>query len=424
MKLNFKKNKGILFYINLIISIMLVGSIFCMKMDKFSNYIIGLLLILGLLIMSIMFLEIIKNKIIKLNKLKKMWLIGILGMCLSSINSVNKGASIKYIVYYFIALSISIYISENEYMIDIIFKWIKIFSLIFAVFTIMPLVFKSEYLNLTALFFSNESIEKIKYFLLQNRYPGIGGFLGNNGFLLATGLAIYISEIMNKKIILNLIYVLKILLIIIAILLTGSRTMALTIVISFVICFFLKEKNSIISIIKKSMNIVILIALVVGIIIILYPEAINNLLFRFKDGDASIKSRLLLYGYAIQLFSNRFLLGCGINTFLGLTYVNPYMKENTYVHNVFLQLLAETGIVGTIMVLIPYFFTWIYTAFQISKEKEIKLRINLITSLFIQNMVLIYFLSGNPIYDYNILLIYFIAVAIRLAYKNDLSKVE
>ena len=184
---------------------------------------------------------------------------------------------------------------------------------------------------------------------------------------------------------------------------------------------FLRNNNNIKKIFKTVIVIIFLITIMSLLITNFFPEALG-IFSRFENGSESIYTRSILYGYSWQLFLNRPILGNGINTFLSLTYIEPSMIENTFVHNVILQLLAETGIVGTILIITPFFVTWGKTVRILHKKINCVSDKNIIKylsiSLYVQTIFLLYFITGNPIYDYNLLLIYFMFITIPININN------
>ncbi|WP_349405595.1 O-antigen ligase family protein [Clostridium perfringens] len=279
----------------------------------------------------------------------------------------------------------------------------------------MPLISEVFYYKIINIFFNYFSYIRIQGFILGGRYPGLAGHMGANGFLLTLGMGVYLGGFLidkEKQKIKNIVFLFFIS---ISILLTGSRAMILINGFAFIICFYLKSKNSFIEIFKKGVLLIGIIVLFISIVYMIYPQNIINIFDRFSNGDASIYSRFVLYSFAIELFLSRILFGYGINTFLPLTYTNVNMGEKTYVHNVILQLLAETGIIGSIVILIPYLVTFIYTI-KVFKKSYIDYKKNILMSLYIQIVFLLYFFTGNPIYDYNILVSYFIIISIPIYY--------
>ncbi|HEY5587997.1 MAG TPA: O-antigen ligase family protein [Candidatus Paceibacterota bacterium] len=393
--------------------------IYLNKMDKLSFISNKLKLILPIFILFSIITSKIVSKRININKLYLLWVMSAFGMLLSCINSVNMLISFKFLRDYSIALFIMIFFSIS---LKTTLKGVtlqKYICVVCMIFTIMPLVLKDTYFNLLNLLFSDSAIQDITIGVNSGRNSGILRFFGNDAFVLSVGLGIVIFILMeNKNLIKNSILVLMFSL---SILLTGSRAMFISSLASLFFILFLRNNNNIKKIFKTVIVIIFLITIMSLLITNFFPEALG-IFSRFENGSESIYTRSILYGYSWQLFLNRPILGNGINTFLSLTYIEPSMIENTFVHNVILQLLAETGIVGTILIITPFFVTWGKTVRILHKKINCVSDKNIIKylsiSLYVQTIFLLYFITGNPIYDYNLLLIYFMFITIPININN------
>lgn len=400
--------------------IILFFIIFTYNMDKISIYNKEILLMLIIIMTMHLFL---KSKIY-LNKLHVLWIFSTIGLLISSLFSVDKKISLIYTIFYIIAILIFIYLSNynlnNNCNIYIPFIYI---SLLYTICTFLPEYNIEVYEKLLNILFNSNSIEfslnSITYF---KRYTGIGRFFGFNAFVISIGigviLVLYFEKIFkfSKSLIMVIIIVQ-----LYAITKTGSRFALISSLISILIILLMNRE---IKNIKKINYILLFLAVIVlSYAIITYYFNYNLVAierFQRNDGLGTINNRLILYKYAFNLFKEHPIYGVGINTFLSLTYIEPSMIENTYVHNVFLQLLCETGIFGTLFILPPYFATLIYTIKVIKKSE--KNRLNYM-SLYVQVIFLLYFITGNPIYDYNILLIYFVFISF-LFMKNEEIKIS
>ena len=101
--------------------------------------------------------------------------------------------------------------------------------------------------------------------------------------------------------------------------------------------------------------------------------------------------------------------GIGWNNFMKM-----FTLRNTHCHNIYYQLLCETGIVG-FSVFIFFFVTRIIGTIKklnLSIYMEMKEAPWLKLSLFIQVFFLLYGFSGNPLYDIEETILYFFAVGI------------
>lgn len=167
------------------------------------------------------------------------------------------------------------------------------------------------------------------------------------------------------------------------------------------------------------MIVVLIVCLFVALNVANYFGA-ENVLGRYEQsvdlsesGESISASRDLLRLEAISVWEDNMLFGIGWNRFgtLGFDY--------TTVHNVFLQLLCETGIIGALLILIPIFNSLSVTIKLIRRHSDTGNAPYLLFSAFYQIFFIVYFLTGNPLYDYPYLIPYFLSVSIAHFYYNN-----
>ena len=149
-----------------------------------------------------------------------------------------------------------------------------------------------------------------------NRYVGFGVYSGPSACLIIYGICAALAYM--KK---NLLFYIVVGIDLIAILLTGSRTLLLLIAIVW-ICYQLYLRSVAEKKITGSKVLLYFVA-IVAIGFAVYNFVLkNSSSLRLLDGSASNKSvntRFALYGYAILLFTKNPILGTGINTFLNFS---------------------------------------------------------------------------------------------------------
>lgn len=120
-----------------------------------------------------------------------------------------------------------------------------------------------------------------------------------------------------------------------------------------------------------------------------------------------LNGRALLWGNALKTFFKHPIIGIGWKNFATLA------GNGNHAHNIYLQLLSETGIVGFILFLIAAGTALMKT---IKLQKEINIENNssnyIRMALVYQFFFLIYGLSGNPLFDSLFFLPYIISVGI------------
>lgn len=145
---------------------------------------------------------------------------------------------------------------------------------------------------------------------------------------------------------------------VLAILLTGSRAIyALLIILLITIVIIGKLANKeniqkIISVYKSNISL-ILISFILTVITIPYLLARLGSIGHMFSAEGSGTYRIQLSEYALRIMEKKPLLGVGLNLspyYLATAFTSEdYFIDPAHPHNIFVQLLAETGVVGTIL---------------------------------------------------------------------------
>lgn len=167
---------------------------------------------------------------------------------------------------------------------------------------------------------------------------------------------------------------------------------------------------------------VILIAILLVVVynkVPLVHDSVDSLIDRFTSDDDTYSGRTELYSLAFSLYTGHELTGIGWGVFRLNTVGFFGRADVSYaVHNVYIQLLCETGIIGLISFLIPVIVSLLYAIKKyrrIAKNRIVSLeKTSVETGLFLQLFFLGYCMTGNPLYDYNFCITYFIGVLLTL----------
>lgn len=287
-------------------------------------------------------------------------------------------------------------------------KYLLYSSMIHSFFTLFsyffPNIFSNNILTLLPVDIRYESLKFSSY----NLYSGITNQIGINSVYMSIGIAIMYSHLLSNKNNNTLIKKIILIILCITLLLTGKRgSLVASIIAALIISFIdakLKGKSGFLKVIR---NIGILIVLIVFLIYIL-PEAaapFKRFLDRI-DGDMT-SGRTALYKNALDLFKEKPLLGWGAGVFSNL--------YGTGVHSLYIQLLAEHGVIGFITfitIIIINIIIVMKALVIISKLKLNDYQEYLFFSLFIQIYFIIYGFVENAINYGFVLVTYMIAVAI------------
>ena len=187
------------------------------------------------------------------------------------------------------------------------------------------------------------------------------------------------------------------------IVLTNKRGIFLAVILAFVLSCFLDKD---ISIKKLTNNRFLLLCaagialIIVGIFLLSRNEQITHFALRFQNNSKSLLTgREEYYTRAVEEYSS----GNIFTILFGKGTASAYYISRTGVHNVYLQILYDHGIIGLI----------IYLIFFISNLRY-AIKNKYYYSMSLQIVFLAYCMSGNPLYDY----FFFIPYLLNTQYKG------
>lgn len=208
-----------------------------------------------------------------------------------------------------------------------------------------------------------------------------------------------------------------------ALLLTQKRGPLIAVGIGVILTFFVAKHESISSKVKRVVIFVIAVLVTIYLLYIIFPE-LFGIIDRFS-ADNVLSNRGYLWNYAINMFKSSPLIGKGWGAYshsLNLN-IDSVGVSNQNAHNIYLQLLAETGIIGLICFITPMIYT---LTKSIKLFQDMNAQGNECTEMFmsvsIQIFFLVYGITGNPLYDKQMVLVYMLSVAFYLSYRTYISK--
>lgn len=277
-------------------------------------------------------------------------------------------------------------------------KWLCFGGVFHLIFTWFQVFFTEKSLGICKRFLDTESFTyTYRWIYEEHKYAGISGQIGTNAFFMVLLICYFFSKSVVKK---EEKYrnISGLIISCITLIITGKKGLiaAVTIAIAITIFYiFLNKFNkgfflTIISIL--SFFLCGLLFLQKGLMESLY----NNILF-------SIQTRLTLYIQIFKGISQNFLTGNGVNSTGWLV--------GHLGHNIYIQMLYEQGILGLLLLLVALLSTLIICMkktkrywHQYNGPQQIFLLFGIIFELFF----ILYGFTGNPLYDYNIYLVYII----------------
>ncbi|MCD7844039.1 MAG: O-antigen ligase family protein [Clostridiales bacterium] len=205
----------------------------------------------------------------------------------------------------------------------------------------------------------------------------------------------------------------------VALLLTGKRGVLIWSVTALVITYLVSSKRRPGRIMRLALLALVAIA-VLQILSEIIP-AVAYVFERFQSAgeDTASLERLAMWELAIEKFKKNPIFGNGFWSFRTFYAKNlasiwhPYSERYQYLdaHNVYIQVLCETGIVGELIYILAVGLLLrktIQIVRQMNRLNTVELRFGAMFSLSIQVFYLLYSLTGNCLYD---IVFYFYALA-------------
>ena len=270
-----------------------------------------------------------------------------------------------------------------------------------------------------------------KYKLGLSSTGGIIPSLGAAACFIVHGLAAFFSGIRAKKRSLHIGDIIILSVFVVSFVILQKRGFLISsgasAVLVWLIYALFTRKNGIVEInINKFFAGVLIAVLFVFIALFLYKrvdfvqDAVESFGSKFSREDETLSGRTVLYKLAFDLYSKSPIRGIGWGMYRRHT-TGIFSRSSvvTYeVHNVYLQVLCETGLIGITM----YLFAILSSLFaalrnllkRLSCADDIEETEAVTLGLFFQFFYLIYGASGNPLYDYPFIALYFIGLYLCL----------
>lgn len=302
---------------------------------------------------------------------------------------------------------------------------IKLFLIEHLIFTYIAIFFKSFYKeNILSFVCSNRSSCSASGNYFHGYIPGLTSHFSTNAIYLSIASLLYFSMYLidGKKKKSLIMYIISM----IALFTTGKRFHIIAIVIISVIMILynrnkIKKKN--VANTFMYIMIIIILALLVFVKLSEYIPELNNIIVRTQnliDKDDLLNNRGNLISLASKLWENNYLFGNGWGYF-SYQYSILYNYYYLDAHNVFFQLLCEVGIVGLSFYLIIIFrvlrntFSTIDSFPDFDNTKKTMVFFSLGYQLFF----ILYSFTGNPLYDAQCYVLFFMSIGFILYLKKE-----
>ncbi len=303
------------------------------------------------------------------------------------------------------------------------FRWyISLSAIMYAVYAIATYICAASpslYFNHIVPLYPDNASRLTKWYL-EGCNAGITSHYSTNGMFLAIGTMIGVSGLIanwdtpkRKRFLLYSILCGS------ALLLTGKRGPLLFSVAAIYIMYYFYLSNKPKNRFLNFFGITILLFLMVFVLVNVFDQLQVGLLRLLEDSESGdvTNGRLVFWGVALNLFRQRPLLGIGWANYRTIMQSFTGYNRAAHVHNIYIQLLCETGLVGT-----AFFLAFFFSALKRTIKNFIRIRKeqDSISSMFqsmiavstvLQAFFLLYGITGNPLYDSMVFVPYFCSVA-------------
>lgn len=363
------------------------------------------------------------GKKIKLNAVNVSMFLLLVFIALQLLYSYDPAATLDLLILYACAFTLLL-IDIPDNVIHKIITVIYVFCIVIALSIVISLFvdnFMLTYFNFIVNTYNSSIVENaITKELASGAYSGFAREKGEAAFIMNIGLAIAFSKFFSggkvkKRDTLALILLIS------ALILTGKRTMFIIPIVCFVVFMIVSKIKG------KAFKICTLaiIAVFALFFIFMFLPDFANIFYRFIDTDnlETLGSRDALWKYLGMMASQYWLFGAGFGSYNAFAYDHGLRvygeKWLFHGHNSYYQGFCELGIIGGTLFII-FMASAIYTTLKYirSDKFDTKQRSILFFALYIQLMIAVYAITGNPIYTRQMVFSLFFATGIVLCIGN------
>ena len=332
---------------------------------------------------------------------------------LSMFNSQSKSNSLTFLAGYVAFFGVCILMSNIS--IEFVGYFMKCLFIVMGIFAVLTFIqaFSPEIVDkICAMLLDDSALEQNRNFVsagdVYGGLPGITAQTGINAFYMAIFAGMCLIRVLSKREY-RAVYVIGLMLGVFDLIKTNKRGMLIFFCMMAFILILLHYR-------KHFAKAVILCVVIgcIGLAVLLFTDVGQRILQKFIS--AGLSGRETLWKNALIEFAEHPILGMGIDS-----YATKYGMD---AHNIYLQVLCETGIVGFIafMAFVVFNFVSALKCCCIEYENN-NMKMIAYFIVFMQGIFLLWGLSGNTLYDQMTLCSYMIAVgacnAFKLAIKEN-----
>lgn len=308
-------------------------------------------------------------------------------------------AFVKMLLYFFVAAGLSYDEEMRKKSFQIGFVFLVLHMLIGYVQMLIPELYKTVFVPLI----SAHSMDAVSNRIRRVIFLGLTTQNGVSGFWMTMGLGfaqsrLYVSNKKAKSIVMcGLFYI--------AVLLSQKRLFAIAALFVLLLVYYLvSHKQG-----KMVRMLLILLAIMLSVMSFsAYVPQLTSIIEKTRlltESDNLLNGRTSIYESALEIFKQYPLFGIGYAAFKSVSGIGMD------VHNSYLQSLVEFGLFGVLIFWLPYLYCFVCTIKEMKMLKSLEYgecyeKELLIASFFVQTVILIWGMTGNPMVDDTVLFIF------------------
>lgn len=332
------------------------------------------------------------------------------------------------VAFYVLYLILPFLVSRSEDVLEAFCKVIPIFFIEHIIATYIGVLFKDFYVNnIIPIICNGRSLCVASGNVFHGYIPGVTSHFSTNAIYLSiASLFIYAKYLTKQKRVNLLFFVIAI----VALFVAGKRAhLIFTILCCLFMYLYNKRSGKIYNRIIKMMFGGVLAIICLMILSKFIPE-ILNVVNRFQsliDNGDVLNGRDKLYNLAFSLWDRHLIFGNGWGAFSHYYQLTLYSYgEVSYIdaHNVFIQLLCEVGIIGFLFI-VGIMLIILFKSFKLIKNDSFNNIYNSIVLKFCfmyQIFFILYCFTGNPLYDPQCYVIYFMTIGFIIYLENKMKE--
>lgn len=401
MKLNLKISPRS--FSNILIALIIVSYVGPFASYKGSLILIGILGILMLLCATI--------KHYYSNKASLMWKLAFIYLCCNSM--LNLPNSLRYILLFSVGyLIIQRNMEDRDY--SQIFSICKIVGCFESIVVLIQYFFPTLFYTFAKYwFFYSDQYEQVEYLgKWCKQYSGLFYEVSYAAVIIAVSIVVmFVDLVWTAKETNRVLSILMMILSYFAIILTGKRSFMLLLPVALITLYILY--------VRKHLKVIHIVFIMIGIVAFCIKsgeifDLVEKILAKGSNkGVIELSERGRFWLLALDMFKENPILGTGLNSFdikFNLSGIRSIKYDFAGAHNIYIQLLGETGILGIFFYLGAILSSFFKGIKAVVVNKEVG-RLTWI-SLAIGMILLIYGLSGNVIYQPQEAILLFLCISV------------